>query len=107
MNLTALSKDELEAGAIAACADERNSIARLLAHLGEIEERRVHLEAACPSMFDYCVRKLRMSEPSASRKTNLARLVRRFPQILPRIERSEIHLSTLALVREYLTKENC
>jgi hypothetical protein len=107
MNLSALSNTELEAGAMAACSDERNSIARLLAHLGEIEERRVHLEAACPSMFDYCVRKLRMSEPSASRKTNLARLVRRFPQLLPRIERSELHLSTLAFVREHLTEENC
>jgi len=32
--------------------------ARLIAHLAEVEERRLHLKAACSSMFDYCLRRL-------------------------------------------------
>ena len=48
-----------------------------------------------------------MSEATASRKSNAARLVRRFPQVLGYIERHEIHLCTLLLLRDHLTEENC
>src|SRR5690349_15155752 len=35
--------------------------ARVVAHLAEIEERRLHLKAACSSLFDYCLRRLGLS----------------------------------------------
>ena len=31
----------------------RRLMAELIAHLGEVEERRLHLAAACSSMFTY------------------------------------------------------
>ena|SRR5271165_3614804 len=40
----------------------------LLAHLVEEEERRLHLEAACPSMLQFCVLRLGMSEDEACRQ---------------------------------------
>ena len=45
--------------------------------LAEIESRNFHLEAAYASLYDYCVRRAGMSEATASRKSNAARLVRR------------------------------
>jgi 5-methylcytosine-specific restriction endonuclease McrA len=47
-----------------------------------------------------------MSEGAAFRRINAARLVRRFPTLLARIERGELHLSTLVLMRPHLTEGN-
>ncbi|MET0411630.1 MAG: hypothetical protein ABW217_10050, partial [Polyangiaceae bacterium] len=52
----------------------RRLTAELVAHLGEVEERRLHLEAACSSMFDYCLRRLGLSEDEAYRRIEVARL---------------------------------
>ncbi len=41
---------------------ERQSLARVIVYLVEIEERRIHLELACSSMFDFCTRRLGFSE---------------------------------------------
>lgn len=57
-------------------------------------------------MFDFCTRRFGMSEGEAFRRISASRLVRRFPDLLPRIERGEIHLSALVLLREHLTESN-
>ncbi len=79
-------------------------LARLLAHLVEVEERRLHLEAACPSIMQFCVRRLGMSEDEACRRIHTARLTRRFPDLLARIERGELTLSTIAILHDALTE---
>ncbi len=80
--------------------------AQLVVLLIEIEERRIHLYAACDSLTEYCVRRLGMSEGAAFRRITAARLVRRFPSLLPRLERGEVHLSLLVALRHHLTPEN-
>jgi hypothetical protein len=72
----------------------------------EVDRGRVYLEAAFPSLFEFCVRKLRMSEGEAFRRINAARLVARFPALLGYIERRDIHLSALVQLRDYFTAEN-
>src|SRR4029079_18519632 len=106
MSLTDLSDAELVSRLTAICVEGHRLLARLIVHLIEVEERRLHLSAACTSMFDFCVRRLRMSEGEAYRRINAARLVRRFPTLLGRIERGEIHLSMLVLMRPHLTEAN-
>ena len=44
---------------------KRRTLAELIAQLGEVEERRLHLQAACSSLFSYCVQRLGMSEDTA------------------------------------------
>ncbi|MDB5220946.1 MAG: hypothetical protein JWO86_8873 [Myxococcaceae bacterium] len=80
--------------------------ARLIVHLIEVEERRLDLRAACTSMLDFCQRRLGMSEGAAFRRITAARLVKRFPTLLGRIERGALHLSTLVLLRPHLTEVN-
>jgi hypothetical protein len=106
MTLTHLSDDQLVTSLDALCVDARRLDARLIAHLVEVEDRRLHLQAACSSMFDFCVRRLHMSEGAAFRRINAARLVRRFPALLAHVERGEVHLSTLVLLRDHLTESN-
>jgi hypothetical protein len=57
-------------------------------------------------MFDFCQRRLGMSEGAAFRRIAAARVVKRFPALLERIERGELHLSTLVLLRPHLTEAN-
>src|SRR5687767_1869359 len=42
--------------------------AALLAHLGEVEARELHLRAACSSLFTYCTDVLKLSEDAASNR---------------------------------------
>src|SRR5215469_10955928 len=104
MKLTDLSDAQLLEGLRTLCGQARVVLARLLAHLVEVEERRLHVEAACPSLFQFCVRTLRMSEDEACRRIHVARLARRFPDLLARIERGELTLSTIALLHDALTE---
>jgi len=85
---------------------EHRVLARLIEHLIEVEERRLDRRRAYTSMFDFCVRRLGLSEGEAYRRITAARLVRRYPHILEKIERRQIHLSALVLLREHLTDDN-
>ncbi len=87
-------------------AKGRRLTAQLLPLLNEMDERRIHARAACPSLLEYCVERLGMSQGAAFRRITAARLVRRFPSLLGRIERGEIHLSLLVSLRHHLTPEN-
>jgi hypothetical protein len=51
--------------------------ARNLAHIAEVDERRLYLEAAYPSMFAYCVGALRFSEDAAYKRIQAARAASR------------------------------
>ena len=106
MKLTELSDAQLLEGLQTLCGRHRATLARLLEYLVEVEERRLHLQAACPSMFQFCVQRLGMSEDEACRRIHVARLARRFPDLLVRIERGDLTLSTMALLHDTLTETN-
>src|SRR5579862_7620980 len=106
MNLHQLSDTALLAHLTKLCFVERHVVARILLVLVEIEERRLHLQAACDSMFTYCTRRLGMTEGMAFRRVHAAKLVKRFPGIVPRIEQGKIHLSHLVSLKDVLTDEN-
>ena len=73
MKLGDLSDAQLLESLETLCGQGRVVLAGLLAHLVEVEERRLHLEAACPSLYQFCVRKLGMSEDEACRRIHAAR----------------------------------
>ncbi|OJY25098.1 MAG: hypothetical protein BGO98_08835 [Myxococcales bacterium 68-20] len=80
--------------------------AELIAYLVEVDERRLDRVHACSSLWDFCTRKLGMSEGEAHRRIAAARTVRRFPQVLGYIERGEVHLCALYALRKHLTDAN-
>jgi 5-methylcytosine-specific restriction endonuclease McrA len=79
----------------------------LLAHLAEVEERRLHLAAGFSSLFTYCCQELGFSEDVACRRIAAARVGRRFPVILERVAQGAIHLAGLSLLIPHLTEGNC
>jgi 5-methylcytosine-specific restriction endonuclease McrA len=104
--LTDLTDDALVARLSTVWAEGHVVTARLIVLLIEVEERRLDLRSACTSMFDFCQRRLGMSEGAAFRRITAARLVKRFPALLERIERGELHLSTMVLLRPHLHEQN-
>jgi hypothetical protein len=106
MDICNLSDDDLLSGVGRLVVSERGLIAQVVVYLGEIEERRLHLKAGFSSMFEYCTKKLGLSEGEAFRRILAARLGRRFPSITGMLVSGSANLSTLELVRERLTEEN-
>ena len=80
--------------------------AELLVHIGEIDERKLYLDWAFPSMFAYCVGELGFSEDAACNRINVARAARQMPAILQVLRSGQVHLAGLRLLAPHLTAEN-
>jgi len=81
--------------------------AELLAHLGEVDARRLHLEEGCSSMFVYCQQVLHFAEGVAYKRIQAARAARRHPELLEAVRRGELHLTAVGLLAPKLTASNC
>jgi 5-methylcytosine-specific restriction endonuclease McrA len=106
MNLRGHSDEALLSGVRGLIGSQRELTARLVVYLAEIERRRLHAVAGFSSMFDFCVKELRLSEGEAFRRLAAARLARRFPVVHSLVASGQVHLSALALLRAHLTAEN-
>lgn len=81
---------------------ERESMATLLAHLGEVEARRLFVPAGYSSMFDYCTGEFGWSRQTTLRRIGAARVARRFPQTFGALAEGRLHMSALLALRPYL-----
>lgn len=106
MNFEGVSDGELLERVESLVGSHREVTARLVAHLAEVEHRRLHLLSGYSSMFDFCTNALRMSEGEAFRRIVAARLSRRFPIVTELLASGAVHLSALALLREHLSSDN-
>jgi hypothetical protein len=85
---------------------ESNTTAHLIAHLNEIEQRGLHLEEGCPSMFKYCTEVLHLSESAAYRRIDVARIAGKFPVIFEKLADGSVNLTTVLILGPCLTEEN-
>ena len=85
---------------------DRATTAKLLAHLAEVDARKLYLPAAYASMYAYCLGELHMSEETACRRIRAARAARDFPAIFAAVADGRLHLSAVVLLAPYLTVEN-
>jgi hypothetical protein len=81
--------------------------ADLLAHLAEVDARRLYLEEGCSSMFAWCQQVLRFAEGVAYKRIQAARAGRRFPELVEAVRGGELHLTAVSLLAPRLTQENC
>jgi len=79
--------------------------ARLVAHLAELETRRLHLTAA-RSLFAYCQVRLGLSQNEAYYRIVAARMGQKFPIVFELLEQGKVHLTALALIRDHVTADN-
>jgi len=84
----------------------RGDVALLVAHLGEIDARRLYAPQGYPSMFDFCVQQMHYSEQSAFKRIRVARLARQSPTIYDLLAAGKLHLSALVPLSAPLTPKN-
>jgi hypothetical protein len=85
---------------------ERMTTATLLAHLAEVDARRLYVPAGYASMHAYCVGALRLSEDAAYKRIQAARAGRQFPILFEELSNGRLHLAAVCLLVPHLTPEN-
>ena len=85
---------------------EREATASLVAHLAELDARRLYLGAGFSSLFVYCCEVLHLSEPAAYNRIEVSRTAQRFPAVLPMLADGLLSLATVRLLACHLTAEN-
>jgi HNH endonuclease len=103
--LVDVSDAELEANLRDLLRDGARTEARVVAHLAEVDARRLHLRGA-QSLFEYCQARLGFSESEAWYRICAARAATQFPIIFELLERRQLHLTAVALLAKHLTREN-
>jgi hypothetical protein len=105
-SLRLLSDDELIARVNALAGTTREVSALLIAHLAEMETRKLHLPEGCSSMFTYCTRILKFSEHEAYGRIKAARVAARFPIVLDRLADGSLNMTAVVLLSPHLTTDN-
>lgn len=105
-SLTHLSDERLVLDTKRLIARDRATTASLIAHLAEIDRRKLYLPAGFASMFEYCVEELGMSEDQACNRIEVARKAREFPVLLAAIEDGRLSQSAIRELAPHLTAEN-
>jgi hypothetical protein len=101
-----LSNSELVAAVKSLAGREREATTLLIAHLAELDRRRLYLGAGFPSMFAYCTEVLLLSEAASYNRIEVARAARRFPVILEMLGEGRLNLATVRVVAPRLTTDN-
>ncbi len=101
-----LSNPELLARVTHLAEREREATASLIAHLAELDVRRLYLAEGCSSLFTYCTQVLHLSEHAAYGRIEAARAARRFPVVLERLAEGSVTLTAVGLLAAHLTREN-
>jgi 5-methylcytosine-specific restriction endonuclease McrA len=104
--LVALGNDELLAALAGLVRRENDALSDLLAHLAELDERRVYLDLGYTSLFAYCTEALGFCKSSAGRRIAAARVCRKYPEAFARVAQGELQLSVLSVLAQHLSEAN-
>ena len=101
-----LSDDALLARVLVLTQQSRQVTVELLAHLAELDRRKLYRGQGTGRLFPYCTEVLRLSEAAACNRIKAARAVRRFPVVLDLLADGRVNLTTIRLLSPHLTAEN-
>lgn len=96
--LSHLSDASLLTNLSALVARDRLTTAEMLAHIAEVDSRRLYQHAPQPSMYAYCVSVLKFSEDAAYKRITAARVARRFPVVFQAVADGRLNLTGILLV---------
>ena len=106
-DLKSLSDDELLRRVSELVAQSRRIEWVLVAHIAEVDARRLYARRASPSMFQYCLDVFHLSEAEAFRRIAAARVSQRYPVVLQMLEDGRLHLAGISVLKKHLTDANC
>ena len=105
-SLSHLSDQELLRRLVALVARDRATTAELVAHVAEVEARRLFAPKGYACMYEYCVRELHLPEDAAIKRIRVARVARQFPAVFAALAEGRLHLTAVFLLSRHLTAEN-
>jgi 5-methylcytosine-specific restriction endonuclease McrA len=82
---------------------DRETTARMLGYLAEVDARRLYLPAGYPSMYAYLVGAWNMSEGTAFKRIRVARAAKEFPAIIEALAAGQLNLNAVMLLAPYLS----
>lgn len=94
-SLSLLNDFELETSLKDLVYKERKLLHIILEHIKEIDRRKVYLERAYSSLYEYLVKELNYSGSAAMRRIEAARLLRDVPLMKDKIQNGTINLSQI------------
>lgn len=106
IDVHSLSDQDLLRGLESLLRQSRRVEADLVAHIGEVDARRLFAREAAPSMFVYCTQRLHLSEAEAYLRIEVARAARRHPLILDMLRDGRLHLSGIVKLAPHLSVDN-
>jgi hypothetical protein len=101
-----LTDDDLVASLQRVQGRHRHTTAELLAHLIEVERRRLHLDQSFSSLHVYATETLLFSDSEAYHRIGAARAAARFPAVLDMVACGELTLSTVNQLKAHLDGDN-
>ncbi len=104
--LKSISDDELLRRLGELLHQSRRVEADLVAHIGEVDRRRLFAREAAPSMYAYCTERLHLSEAEAYLRIGAARASREHPMLLEMLRDGRLHLTGIAKLAPHLTPHN-
>jgi hypothetical protein len=104
--LKSLPDEELLRRLAELLGQSRRVEADLVAHIGEVDSRRLYLRSASPSMFTYATEVLHLSEAEAYLRIAAARASREHPMLLAMLADGRLHLTAIAKLAPHLTRDN-
>jgi hypothetical protein len=104
--LKTIPDDELLRRLVDLLRHSRRTEADLVAHIGEVDARRLYAREASPSMFAYCTERLHLSDAEAYLRIAAARAAREHPVLLQMLADGRLHLTAVAKLAPHLTPES-
>jgi hypothetical protein len=105
-SLKRISDDELLRRLSELLQRSRRVESELVAHIGEVDARRLYAREAASSMFAYCTQVLCLSEHEAYLRISVARASREHPMLLQMLAEGHLPLSAIARLAPHLSEAN-
>jgi 5-methylcytosine-specific restriction endonuclease McrA len=87
-------------------AQDRATTADVLAHMAEVDARRLYLPAGYASVFAYCLEALHLSEDVTCKRIQAARAARAHPALFAAVADGRLHLAAVCLLAPHLDARN-
>jgi hypothetical protein len=105
MDLRKLSNETLDANLKSLVQQERELTSEILAHIAEVDRRKLYLKMSFRSLFDYLSEHLGYSNGNAQRHLDAARLLNDVPDLNQRLESGKLNQSHVTLVQKAIRQK--
>src|SRR6185312_10475990 len=95
-----LKNTELNEKIKSLASEERRLTKVILEHIAEVDRRKLYLEMAYSSLYDYLTREIGYSAGAAQRRIDAARFLARVPEVSEKIETGSVNLSQISKLQQ-------